>query len=195
MAENITEKAATPRKTAARKPAVRKKAEPAAVAPEKAAEQAAAKPAAKRREFRPDEYVTVRSGYNGRLVYKSSKTGEKFVFESFGSEHDMELQELRKAKNEYKGFFKNNWFLIDDPEVIDYLGVREYYKNALSYEEFDSIADMTAEEISARMALVSEGQKISIAHYVRKMIADGRIDSMKAITALEKGLGVQLIEH
>ena len=79
--------------------------------------------------------------------------------------------------------------------MIEYLGLSEYYKNAFSYDEFDQLADMTADEIAERMTKVSEGQKIAIAHHARRMIAEGKIDSMRAITALEKGLGVQLIEH
>lgn len=185
----MTEKStSTTKKPTARKP----------VAPRKTADPKETEAKAivvKKRTFRPDEYVTVRNGFDGKLVYKSSKTGEKFVFDRFGDEHDMEIQELKKARNDAKKFFANNWFLIDDPDVIEYLGVGEYYKHAFAYDEFEQLAEMSAEEITERMEKVSEGQKVTIAHQARKMIADGKIDSMKAITALEKGLGVQLIEH
>lgn len=149
----------------------------------------------KRRTFQHDEYVTVRNGFQGKLVYKSSRTGEKYVFEKFGDEHEMEIQELKKARNDSKKFFESNWFLIDDPEVIDYIGVREYYKDALTYDEFDKLQDMTAEEISERLSNVSEGQKISIAHHARALVKEGKIDSIKAITVLEKCLGVGLVDH
>lgn len=189
MAEKTTE---TAKKPTARKPSATRRA-----AAQKTAEPTAARQEiiVKKRTFRPDEYVTVRNGFDGKLVYKSSKTGEKYVFDRFGDEHDMEIQELKKARNDSKKFFENNWFLLEDPDVIEYLGVGEYYKNAFSYDDFDKLTKMTAEEIAERMEKVSEGQKISIAHHARKMIAEGKIDSMKAITALEKGLGVQLIER
>ena len=184
-AENTsTEKKPTAKKPSApRKPAVKK---------EPVEER---KPAPRKRTFAPDDFVTVRNGYQGKLVYKSSKTGEKYVFDCFGDEHDMEIQELKKAKNDSKKFFANNWFLIDDPEVIDYLGLREYYKDALTYEEFDKLAEMNADENAERISKVSEGQKISVAHHAKRMISDGKIDSLSAISALEKGLGVQLLEH
>lgn len=181
-------------KTVTKKPAARKPSAPRKPAVKK--EAVNDKPITKtRRTFQPDEFVTVRNGFQGKLVYKSSKTGEKYTFDGFGDEHEMEIQELKKAKNDSKKFFANNWFLIDDPEVIDYLGVREYYKDALTYDEFDKLADMTAEEIAERLSKVSEGQKMSVAHHAKKMVMDGKIDSMKAIAALEKGLGVTLIEH
>lgn len=187
-----TTKKPSARKTSSRKPAART--QPAkAEQPERVEE--ARTIVVKKRTFSPDDYVTVRNGFDGKLVYKSSKTGEKYVFSRFGDEHDMEIQELKKARNDSKKFFENNWFLIDDPDVIEYLGLTEYYKDALSYDEFDQLAEMSADEIADRMTRVSEGQKIAIAHHARRMIAEGRIDSLKAIAALEKGLGVQLIEH
>ena len=47
------------------------------------------------KEVDPNQYVTVRNGFQGRLVYKSKRTGERFVWDSFGAEQDMELSELK----------------------------------------------------------------------------------------------------
>lgn len=148
----------------------------------------------KPKKLDPEMYVTVRNGFPGLLVYKSSKTGEKFVFERFGDEHDIELQELKKAKNDSKGFFENNWFLIDDPEVIEYLGLTQYYKHAFTFEEFEALTVMTVDEVKEKMRHISEGQKAAVARYARQLIEDGRIDSLKVISALEDGLGVQLTD-
>ena len=54
------------------------------------------------KEVDPHQIVTVRNGFQGRLVYKSPKTGERFVWEAFGAEQDMEIGELRNAKS--RGF-------------------------------------------------------------------------------------------
>ena len=143
----------------------------------------------------PDMYVTVRNGFHGKLIYKSVKTGERWVWEKFGDEQDLELRELRVAKTSYKGFFANNWFMIDDPEVIAYLGLERYYANALSYEEFDTIFEQSPEEISRRIALLSDGQKVSLAYRAKELIRDGGIDSLKVIDAVEKSLGIALIER
>lgn len=147
------------------------------------------------RKLDPTMYVTVRNGFNGMLVYRSNRTGEVFTWADFGTEQEMELQELKNAKNNYKVFFENNWFLIDDQEVIEYLGLERFYRNALSYDEFDDLFTMTPSDIASRIALLSEGQKASVRYRARKLIADGVIDSLKVIDALEKSLDVELIEH
>ena len=58
--------------------------------------------------------VTVRNGFQGALIYKSHKTGEKFEWDGFGDEQYMELKELKSAKTSSKKFFENNWFMFDE---------------------------------------------------------------------------------
>lgn len=143
----------------------------------------------------PNTVVTVKNGFNGTLVYKSKKTGETFKWEEFDDEQDMDLAELKNARNSYKQFFENNWFIFDDPEIIDYLNVGNFYKNALNSKGFEELFKMTPEKITAKVAKLSEGQKRSVAFRAKQLIAEGEIDSIKVIDALEKSLSVQLIER
>lgn len=147
------------------------------------------------RELDPNEFVTVRNGFNGKLIYCSKRTQEEFVWPAFGDEQDIQLQELKNAKNTAKAFFENNWFLFDDPAVIEYLGVSRFYQNALTYDNFDDLFDMSPEEIERKVALLSDGQKLSVRYRARQLIEEGAIDSRKVITALEDSLGVELIER
>lgn len=195
MATTSTTKKPTARKPAAKKTPVNESVEQAVnepVAEKETAVSTGKSTVIKPKKLDPEMYVVVRNGYPGLLVYKSSKTGELFRFEGFGDEHEIELQELKKAKNESKDFFINNWFLIDDPEVIEYLGVGQYYKDAFSYDEFEALADMTVDEVAEKMKHISEGQKLAVTRYAKQLIRDGRIDSMKVINTLEDGLGVKL---
>ena len=141
-----------------------------------------------------NQFIVVRNGFQGKLVYKSSRTGEKFVWDGFGAEQEVELRELKNAKNTSKAFFINNWFMFDDKWVIDFLGVRQYYANAVSIEDFDSIFTKTPSELKKTIAALSNGQKKSAAYRARQLIAAGEIDSLKTIAALEAALGIELIE-
>jgi len=157
-------------------------------------------PTEERMVFKPKQFdmhqiVTVRNGFQGMLVYRSSKTGEHFKWDRFGDEQDMEISELRSARSSSKRFFEDNWFLFDDPAVIDYLGVGQFYKNALTVDNFDDLFELDASKIKERVSKLSAGQKKSVAYRAKQLIADGRIDSNKKITALEESLGVELIER
>lgn len=167
---------------------------------EKVVETAPAKEAKKKsykvkKNLDPGMYVTVKNGFNGTLVYKSKKTGERFIWDAFGDEQEIELAELKAAKNSYKSFFVNNWFLFDDPEIVEWLGMNQYYKYALNSASFDKLFEKSPDEIEKTVKALSDGQKKSVAFRAKQLIADGTIDSIKVIAALEKSLSVELIEH
>ena len=147
------------------------------------------------KDIDPEQYVTVRNGFQGRLVYVSKHTGERFVWDQFGAEQEMELRELKNAKNTYNKFFENNWFMFDEDWIVDYLGVQRFYRNAVRIEDFDEIFQKDAKTIYEIISDMSDGQKKSVAYRARVLIADGAIDSNKAITALEESLGVELVER
>lgn len=148
-----------------------------------------------KRDLDPNMIITVKNGFQGRLIYKSRRTQERFEWESFGDEQDMDLQELKNAKNASKAFFENNWFLIDDPEVLEYLGVTQYYKYALNFNSFDDLFKMDADDIKKTISRLSVGQKKSVAYRAKQLISDGIIDSIKVISALEDSLSIELIDR
>lgn len=143
----------------------------------------------------PNMIVTVKNGFNGILIYKSKKTGEVWRWDEFGSEQDIELSELKNAKNNNKDFFINNWFLFDDPEVIDWLGVTQYYKFALNHKEFDELFTKSIDEVVETISTMPVGQRKTLIYRVKQLISEGEIDSRKMIDALESCLGVELIER
>lgn len=140
------------------------------------------------------QYVIVRNGFQGKLIYKSRKTGEIFVWDGFGTEQEMELRELRNAKNSYKKFFINNWFMFDEDWIVDYLGVRQFYKNAIPIDDFDDIFTQKPTELKKTIAGLSDGQKRSVAYRAMELIAKREIDSLSVINALESALNIELIE-
>lgn len=148
-----------------------------------------------RRQIDPNTVIPVRSGFSGVLVYKSRRTGERFVWQGYGDILDMEYSELKIAKSSNKAFFANNWWFIDDPEIMDSLGVAQYYKTALDDEEFFALLKKDPSEIEAYIATLNKGQKTTFIYKVKMLMQEDRIDSVKVISTLEKCLGIELMER
>ena len=85
--------------------------------------------------------------------------------------------------------------MFDESWIPEYLGLSQYYKHAIPISKFDDFFSKTADEMEKIIAELSDGQKQSIAYRARQLIADGTIDSNKAIATLEKSLGIELIER
>lgn len=202
MATAKTKKTQTTAKTKTAEkeaPAVVAEEQPAVIEETVAAKEEAPTPAEKKakikaRTFQPTDYVTVRNGTQGVLVYKNTHTGETFIWNNFGDEQEIELRELKNAKSASKSFFINNWFLFDDPTVVDYLGVSQYYKYALNTDDFNDLFNKTPEEVAEILPNLSDGQKKSVAYRAYQLIKDGTIDSVKMIKVLQEGLNVRLTD-
>lgn len=139
------------------------------------------------------QYVTVKNGFHGRLVFISPRTGEKFYWDDYGDEQDIELRELKGAKASGKAFFEQNWFILDE-WVIKYLGVESYYKHSVAPGDCDRLFRMPVNDMKAEIAAMNDAQRSSIAVRARELIGSGDLDSFRVITALEEALGVELIE-
>ena len=147
------------------------------------------------KEIDPNQIVTVRNGFQGRLVYKSKRNGERWVWDTFGAEQDMELSELKNVRNSNKKYFINNWFMFDEEWIVDYLGMRQYYNNSLPIQDFDKLFEKSSSEIEKVIAKLSEGQKKSVAYRAKQLIAEEKIDSNKVISTLEKCLDTELVHR
>ena len=144
-----------------------------------------------------NQYITVRNGYPGQLVYTSKRTGEKFFWEHYGDEQDIQLMELRNARNTSKKFFDHNWFVFDEEYdwVIDFLAVRAFYNNIINLEGIDALLKKTPKKIEKELATLTNGQKRTVAYRAMEMIRNKEIDSLSVIEVLEKGLGIALVER
>lgn len=174
---NITEAVSQPKKTARKT--------------KSAANQKAIVP----KDVDASEYVVVKNGFHGQLVYKSRKTGEIYVWDDFGASQEIELRELVAAKNAYKKFFINNWFMFDEDWIVEYLGVKQYYKNAIPIDSFDEIFGLPTDELKKKIECLSDAQKKSVAYRAKELIAESQIDSLAVIGTLEKALNISLIER
>lgn len=152
------------------------------------------KRAAKEEPKKIDEsqYVTVKNGFHGRLVFISPRTGEKFYWDNYGDEQDIELRDLKGAKASSKAFFENNWFILDE-WVIQYLGVDSYYRHAVAPGDCDKLFRLPVNDLKTEIAAMNDSQRSSVIVRARELINSGDLDSLRVITALEEALGVELI--
>lgn len=143
-----------------------------------------------------NEFIMVKNGFQGKLVYISKRTNEEFVWDNFGDMQEIEIRELRNAKSSAKAFFINNWFMFDEEDmwVVDFLGVSQYYENAVPIEEFDDIFEKPIDEARETIEKMSNGQRNSLGYRARQKVVNGEIDSRKMISMLEEVLGIELIE-
>lgn len=141
------------------------------------------------------ERVPVRSAIYGTLIYVDSLTHRKWVWTEFGQRHEIALEVLENARNTQPSFFIDGWWEIDSEyvhkqEVLDFLDAGKFYQAEVSIDNFDSLLNKSTAEISAVTSKLPVTQKVQLARRAQELINEGKLDSIKAIRALEKTLGV-----
>ena len=153
------------------------------------APQAPKKPKSKP-QFDLHALIPVINGYQGYMVYVSAQSKEVYEWHEFGDVCHMEIAELLIMKRTQRRFFKENWVLIEDADVLEYLGVDQHYSHSITSENFDQLFALSPEELMMKCATLSDSLKYTIATRAQELINTGEIDSRKKIMALEKALGV-----
>ncbi len=163
-------------------------------APVAATPSASAAPAPKKQKPQPQyelhESIPVINGYPGYMVYVSSQTKEVYEWHEFGDVCHMTIGELLIMKRTQRRFFKENWVLIEDRGVLEFIGVDQLYAHAITSDNFDQLFLLSPEELTEKCAALSESLKFSVMTRAQELIRSGDIDSRKTIMALQKALDV-----
>lgn len=184
------------KKTASRKRAAAKKVEPKKEVEkvvESKPEVETPKPQRqKRKEIDRNELIACRSSVNGRLIYISPRSKEKFVWDDFGATEYLEMGELMTMKSAHPKFLKDVQLIIDDEEAAEYLGMTKIYEDMVQLDELDDFFDKKADEIAELLPKLPEGLRKAVGSRARKLVEEGELDSLSKIKLIEQELGVDL---
>lgn len=142
-----------------------------------------------RPDFDIHDFVEVKNGHVGKLVYVSKKTGEEIVWDSYGDVQELELIELKSARASSKAFFARNYFLLD-PDVVTWLNVGKYYENYIDDDAIVKLSKRPDAEIKKYVNSLTDDQRETFIPRVIRLIDEKIIDSRRAEEAFSKSLGI-----
>lgn len=147
-----------------------------------------------KKQYKDSDMILVRNGAPGRLIFKAPKSNFVYVFNSFGDEEEIPFEELKLTRSgDNIKFFKNHWFLIDNIDVLDQLGVKRFYTNSLNFDEFESLFDCAPDEIKNKISKLTLDQRITVGILAREKINNNEISDLNVIHALEVSLDTEFL--
>lgn len=147
-----------------------------------------------KKQYKDSDMILVRNGAPGRLIFKAPKSNFVYVFNSFGDEEEIPFEELKLTRNgDNIKFFKNHWFLIDDINVLEQLGIKRFYTDSLSFEEFEELFELSLDEIKSKISKLTPGQKTAVGVLTREKINNNEISDLNVIHALEVSLDTEFL--
>ena len=139
-----------------------------------------------------DMLVPCRNVTDGRLIYKSRKTGLQTVWTNHGDIEYMDVGELLTMKASQPKFLNEPWLVIEDEDIVEYLGLKHLYKRLVDTEDLASFFAKSHEEMAQILDRIPNGTKDTIATRARKMIEEGTLYDNRKIRVLEEKLKIDL---
>lgn len=149
----------------------------------------------KKRKISKDEQVTCKNITNGTLVYVSKKTGAEWIMEGYGATEIFDVAELVTMKASHGRILTEPWMVIEDDDIIDYLGLRNVYdKISIPLEKIDSFFEKSISQMKSALKVAPNGIKTLIASRATTLIQEGKLDSIGKIRLIESSLNIRLLD-
>ncbi len=143
-------------------------------------------------ELPMDDEVPVRSLTFGRMAYKSPSTGRIYLWDDYGTEVWMKIGEILTMDSGSPDFTRKPLLLIDDSEVMEYLGLKELYESILKVEDLKDLFSKSTRVIEDYIDELPPVMRETMILKTRQMIQRGQLDSIKIIKLLEKKFNMDL---
>lgn len=128
---------------------------------------------------------------NGVLIYISKKQmGYQVRWNEPGDVEYLELGELISMRNSQRAFFEKSWIGIDDPDIIKFLKVEQYYKSVINLDDAEKFFNLPNEQIVSKLEKMSDGYKENVKNKAIEMIKNDEIDSIKKVKFLKEYFGL-----
>jgi len=150
----------------------------------------------KKKEIDMDSLVEVYNGTNGILVVEDKKTGETWTFTRYGDTDFISVGQLRSIKNSHSKILTSPWLMINDPEVVDFLGLTKLYENVIHPESLSGIFELNDLEFVEKIRKLPVGCKELVINKAIEL-ADAEDDRMtiRKARAIKEAFGVAVFKE
>ena len=136
--------------------------------------------------------IPVRSFINGRVIYKSKKTGVTYKWLEKGSYEILTIEELLNMESQSQKFLHSPWLMVDDEEVIEAFNLQELYELVTKVEDIDSFINMSLGEQKAIYNKLPKTLQNQVYNHIYNKVESGEIDSKSKIRELEELVQMEL---
>lgn len=148
----------------------------------------------KERVFQKDDLIKCHSIMSGKTFMDGIKTKDMYVFESLGAETEIAYQDLIAALNVNSVFLFKPFIIVDDEDFIAQSPkLKRFYDSMYSVKNLAQILSLPPARIKEELNKLPVGAKQSIRSIISDSIANGSLDSVAKIRALDEYFGTQFM--
>lgn len=123
---------------------------------------------------------------NGRVVFKSKKTGDVYKWLQTGDDLYFTVEEILAMDNQSHSFLRTPWLLIDDEEVVEALGLTEMYELIERIQDIDTFVTLPLEEIEEDVKKLTTGFRNKLANVISEKVENKELRDIIVIRKFEE---------
>ena len=136
--------------------------------------------------------VIVRSCVDGRVIYKSKRSGMTWKWLEKGAYEVLTVEELLNMESQSHKFLHSPWLMVDDEDIIEAFNLAELYDLVAKVEDIDSFINMSLGEQKQIYNKLPKASQNQVYNHICFKVDSGEIDSRAKIRELEDLLGREL---
>lgn len=135
--------------------------------------------------------ILCRSVTVGKLCMEGSNTKMIYRFMAYGDELEVEYRDLVSAVRSHSQYLFTPYLIVEDESfVAEFPELDKFYHEKFTVKELSDILLMNESEMEDAISVLPKGAKEQFINIVSTEIANGNLDSVRKIKALERILGV-----
>jgi len=137
--------------------------------------------------------ILCRSVTVGKLCMEGSNTKMVYRFMTYGDELEVEYRDLVSAVRSHSAYLFTPYIIVEDELFIkEFPELDKFYKEKFTVKELSDIILMNEAEMEDAIAILPKGAKEQFINIVSTSVANGTLDSVRKIKALERILNIDL---
>lgn len=136
--------------------------------------------------------VIVRSCVDGRVIYKSKRSGMTWKWLEKGAYEVLTVEEMLNMESQSHKFLHSPWLMVDDEDIIEAFNLAELYDLVAKVEDIDSFINMTLDEQKQIYNKLPKASQNQVYNHICFKVDSGEIDSRAKVRELEDLVGREL---
>lgn len=148
-----------------------------------------------KRVFDPEEYIDCRAVNMGKTFIEGKKSKETYAFDGEGDIVGIPYKDLESMVRSNSSYMFTPWIIVLDDDFIEaFPKLKEFYDSMYSVGDIREILSLSPTRLKEVIPTLPHGVQESIKSTAMSMIADGTMDSISKVKALDEIFGTLMME-
>lgn len=145
------------------------------------------------KKFDPEDMISCRSVTVGGLCLSGVKSGDLYRWTEYGDVTEVEYRDIATLVRSKSDYIFHPYFIIDDEDFIaEFPQLKQFYDANYTISDLEGVLSLSVGDMISTINTLPNGAKETLKSIASTQIADGRLDSVKKIKALDELFGTEL---